>query len=74
VARRLPIPGGMCGRFTLRKSYEIMAAYFKAHGIRAWSPRFNIAPAQQVPAVAQDENGERRWESFRWGLVPMAQP
>ncbi len=38
----------MCGRFTLRKSAEEMAAYFQAHGIPAWSPRYNIAPAQQV--------------------------
>jgi putative SOS response-associated peptidase YedK len=33
----------MCGRFTLRKSVEVMAAYFKAHGIPTWSARYNIA-------------------------------
>jgi putative SOS response-associated peptidase YedK len=66
--------GGMCGRFTLRRSVEVMAAFFKARGIPAWSPRYNIAPEQQVLTLFQEERGERQWALRRWGLVPMAQP
>jgi putative SOS response-associated peptidase YedK len=60
----------MCGRFTLRRSFEYIAAYFKAHGVRAWSPRYNIAPTQDVLCVVPDAAGDRQWATFRWGLVP----
>jgi putative SOS response-associated peptidase YedK len=65
---------GLCGRFTLRKSADVMAAYFAAAGIPTFKPRFNVAPAQLVPAVVQPTPGDRLWTAFRWGLVPMAQP
>jgi putative SOS response-associated peptidase YedK len=60
----------MCGRFTLRRSFEKMAAYFHAHGVATWSPRYYVAPAQLIPAVAQPKPGERLWAEFQWGLVP----
>jgi putative SOS response-associated peptidase YedK len=60
----------MCGRFTLRKSVKEMAAFFQAHGTPTWSPRYNVAPAQLVPAVVQPAPGERLWAAFKWGLVP----
>jgi putative SOS response-associated peptidase YedK len=62
----------MCGRFTLKSSVAIMAEYFRAAGIPTFSPRYNIAPTQAVLCVRQDERGERRWATYRWGLVPMA--
>jgi putative SOS response-associated peptidase YedK len=60
----------MCGRFTLRKSAEVMAAYFNAHDIPTWSPRYKIAPTQDVLTLFQDEQGDRQWALRQWGLVP----
>ncbi len=33
-------------------------------------PRFNIAPAQDIGCIVVDDEGERIWREFRWGLVP----
>jgi putative SOS response-associated peptidase YedK len=36
-----------------------------------WSPRFNIAPTQQVPAIRRDaKKPERVLSSMKWGLIP----
>ena len=34
------------------------------------SPRYNIAPTQQVSVVRDNENHGREWAEMRWGLVP----
>jgi hypothetical protein len=60
----------MCGRFTLRKSAEEMAAYFHTHGIPTWARRYNIAPEQHVLTLFESVHGEREWVLRRWGLVP----
>ena len=64
----------MCGRFTLTSNLdelqgrfgflsEFADSQFFDHG-----PRYNIAPTQQVLTVTND--GQRRGEVMRWGLVP----
>ncbi|MFC1791434.1 SOS response-associated peptidase family protein, partial [Gemmatimonadota bacterium] len=60
----------MCGRYTLSvplsnliDSFEVAPPEFE------YRPRFNIAPTQNAPVVAQDERG-RRMGLLRWGLVP----
>lgn len=64
----------MCGRFTLTSNLddlqgrfgflsEITDSPFFDHG-----PKYNIAPTQQVLTVTND--GRRRGEAMRWGLVP----
>ena len=64
----------MCGRFTLTSNLdelqgrfgflsEFTDSQFFDHG-----PRYNIAPTQQVLTVTND--GRRRGEMMRWGLVP----
>jgi putative SOS response-associated peptidase YedK len=62
----------MCGRFTLHTpEAEILDAFdidALPVGIRL-SPRFNIAPSQDV-AVIRADNGQRRLGLARWGLVP----
>lgn len=66
----------MCGRFTnsQRKSDEIQQPLEAQLGIeppeddRGYE-RFNIAPTQEVLAAVEDQGG-RRMESLRWGLVP----
>ena len=60
----------MCGRFTLTSTPEALAERFGLDAPPSLSPRFNIAPAQQVLAVRAQRDGSRRAEPLRWGLVP----
>jgi putative SOS response-associated peptidase YedK len=60
----------MCGRFLLRKVDEVLAEMLAVAEILNNPPRYNIAPTQPVLAVQQDEQGERHWVTYRWGLVP----
>ena len=59
----------MCGRFTLNSNLDSLQLRF---GFEArdlgYQPRYNIAPTQPVLAVVND--GGRRAEFMRWGLVP----
>lgn len=62
----------MCGRYRLGRG---KAAFEKVFGVRPddykWSPRFNIAPTQEVPVVRQHAKDPLRFLSnMRWGLVP----
>ena len=59
----------MCGRFTLISSVSDLQLRFGfAMEPTDITPRYNIAPTQQVLAVPND--GTRRGEMLRWGLVP----
>ena len=60
----------MCGRYTLSvllsnlvDSFEVDPPDFD------YPPRFNIAPTQDAPVIAQDREG-RRMGLLRWGLIP----
>ncbi len=60
----------MCGRYTLSvplsnlvDSFDVLPPEFE------YPPRYNIAPTQDAPVIAQDEQG-RRMGLLRWGLVP----
>ena len=59
----------MCGRFTLNSNLDALQLRF---GFEArdldYRPRYNIAPTQPVLAVVND--GGRRAEFMRWGLIP----
>ena len=59
----------MCGRFTLVTNMDELQSRF---GFEArdmeFRPRYNIAPTQQVLTVVND--GQRRAEFMRWGLIP----
>jgi putative SOS response-associated peptidase YedK len=63
----------MCGRFTCTVSPEELYAIFSEArvpvriGVKL-TPRYNIAPSQEVAVVANRE--EKRVEFFRWGLIP----
>ena len=59
----------MCGRYTLISDISELQGRFgfmmdEPHP----EPRYNIAPTQSVLTVVND--GERRGEMMRWGLVP----
>ena len=59
----------MCGRYTLISNIcELQGRFGFVMDSPAPAPRYNIAPAQPVLAVVND--GERRGDMMRWGLVP----
>ena len=59
----------MCGRFTLKTPAEELARKFGARKAPQASPRYNIAPSQEVLAVRNVE-GERDLTPLLWGLIP----
>jgi putative SOS response-associated peptidase YedK len=60
----------MCGRYTLTSDAdELVEAFDVPHPTFEWQPRYNIAPGQAAPVVAQDARG-RRMGLLTWGLVP----
>ena len=60
----------MCGRFTLTADPSDLqeAFYWVDFGNADISPRYNIAPTQGVPVVAN--TGENKLDFFTWGFVP----
>lgn len=59
----------MCGRFTLWLQFgDLVKAFPDFEFTEPVSPRYNIAPTQQVAVVPNDN--EKRVAFFRWGLVP----
>jgi len=59
----------MCGRIKLTVTAEEIQASFGFIVPAGYRPRFNIAPSQDVLALAGAEDGVGL-RSFRWGLVP----
>jgi putative SOS response-associated peptidase YedK len=60
----------MCGRYTLSTPAGRLADEFQLDAAAVdIVPSYNVAPTQQVAAVLKDEGG-RRLEMLRWGLVP----
>jgi putative SOS response-associated peptidase YedK len=51
-------------------SPELLEAVFGVKPLVMSSPRYNIAPTQQVSVVRDNENHGREWAEMRWGLVP----
>jgi putative SOS response-associated peptidase YedK len=61
----------MCGRFSLGTSAATLAGQFNLFEAPAWTPRYNIAPTQEVLVVVQDPTTARRQaRRHRWGLIP----
>ncbi len=67
----------MCGRFTLKTQPDqwgqllLPLIDFSVINQTEWTPRYNIAPTQNIVAIAIDcDRGERFTGRFRWGLVP----
>jgi putative SOS response-associated peptidase YedK len=60
----------MCGRYTLTVALpDLVDVFDVVPPDFAFQPRYNIAPTQGAPVVAQDSRG-RRMGLLRWGLVP----
>ena len=63
----------MCGRMVLTRSASEIAETFEAEvgaDETATGPRFNVAPAQSILAIREDEEGSRELVELEWGLVP----
>ena len=62
----------MCGRYVSSTPVGVLAERFEVEDVRApdLGPRYNVAPTDEVYAVAEGKDGTRRLGTFRWGLVP----
>jgi hypothetical protein len=62
----------MCGRYRLARKKEILAKTFDIDNNDVErSPRYNVAPGQNVPVIRQDAVRPLRSISLaRWGLIP----
>lgn len=62
----------MCGRYRLTAKERYIAEHFNVDEEEVqWSPRYNIAPTQQVPVIRQDrQKPQRHFSLMRWGLIP----
>ncbi len=61
----------MCGRFSLGADATTLASQFNLFEGPAWTPRYNIAPTQEVLVVLADPTTARRQARLhRWGLIP----
>ncbi len=60
----------MCGRFSLKSTIKAIEDEFSIDSCEIIiTPRYNIAPSQNV-AVVISENGKNTLKEFRWGLIP----
>ncbi|KPJ81128.1 MAG: hypothetical protein AMS19_08675 [Gemmatimonas sp. SG8_23] len=60
----------MCGRYTLATPADELIEAFDVETLHFdLLPRYNIAPGQDAPVVAEDSRG-RRIGLLRWGFVP----
>jgi putative SOS response-associated peptidase YedK len=61
----------MCGRFTLGATAATLAAQFDLANVPIWTPRYNIAPTQEVLVVLQHSpQANREARLHRRGLIP----
>jgi putative SOS response-associated peptidase YedK len=61
----------MCGRYRLTAKERYLRDHFGLDDDPSWTPRWNIAPTQQVATVRQDAREPRRiFRLVRWGLIP----
>lgn len=63
----------MCGRYNLRLTSSELQQFFGTVGAPAVSPRYNIAPPQQILFIHQTDAG-RVVDSGPWGIRPSWNP
>lgn len=59
----------MCGRYSLGLSWEELVSQWHLTSAPSppWSPRYNIAPGQDILAIGNDADGEPSAVWVRWG-------
>ena len=62
----------MCGRYVAATPVDKLAEQFLVEEVKVadHEASFNVAPSDEVLAVAVGREGARQLGSFRWGLVP----
>jgi putative SOS response-associated peptidase YedK len=62
----------MCGRYVSATPPEQLAEEFHVDAVKADAlpPKYNVAPTDEVYAVAISRDGLRQLGTFKWGLVP----
>src|SRR5258708_22554845 len=61
----------MCGRYRLTAKERYIRDHFGLDGDPPWTPRWNIAPTQQIATVRQHRSEPKRiFGLMRWGLIP----
>lgn len=60
----------MCGRFVLDNTPEQLMKVYRLSSLPDISPRYNVAPSQQVAVVRQQNGGDRELVLMQWGLIP----
>lgn len=60
----------MCGRYSLSAPGDVIAEIFALAHVPDLRPRWNIAPTQDAAVVRAGDDGARRLDLLRWGLVP----
>jgi putative SOS response-associated peptidase YedK len=63
----------MCGRYRIKETDELTRHLRDTFNIPDWvpeRPRYNIAPSQDLPVLALDEDGRPEVATMRWGFVP----
>jgi putative SOS response-associated peptidase YedK len=61
----------MCGRYRLTAKERYLRDHFGLEEEPEWTPRWNIAPTQQVAVVRREPKKDRRtFSQMRWGLIP----
>jgi len=60
----------MCGRFTIDTPPELLVEIFGLAEHPSISPRYNIAPTQQVPVIRRYGDGQNHLDYLHWGLIP----
>jgi putative SOS response-associated peptidase YedK len=64
----------MCGRFTASFEFrEIKLLFNLQRDLPSSTPRYNIAPSQEVPVIVHNE-GVNELKPMKWGLVPSWAP
>ncbi len=62
----------MCGRYTLHKKADNIAKRYKVASIpKDIHENYNVAPGQRMPVITEDEDGKRKIEVMKWGLIPV---
>jgi putative SOS response-associated peptidase YedK len=60
----------MCGRYVVTTPGEVLAELFELDEKPHLTPRYNVAPTQEVAIVRARAEGGRELATAAWGLVP----
>lgn len=72
VSRPSRIVIAMCGRFVSASKPDKIAEYFgAAFDGETLGENYNVAPTNDIYAVIGGDEGKKRMEVFRWGLIPV---